>query len=177
MPIIPVPPDERRALGFGLLGYGFMGRAHSNALLTVRHMFWPSAVRPELVAIAGRSQERVVEAARRYGYASYTTDWHDLVDDKRVVVFDNVATDAAHVEPTLAAISRGKHVVCEKPLASNAADALRLYEAATRGRGETPGLLQLPVLPCGAPGLGAGPRRRGGRAVPGALSLLPAVAH
>ena len=131
MPTIPAPRDERRALGFGLLGYGFMGKAHSNALHTIPYIFWPSYVRPELVAIAGRSQVGVAEAATRYGYASYTTDWHDLVQDERVVVFDNVTTDAAHVEPTLAAIGRGKHVVCEKPLASNAADALRLYEAAT----------------------------------------------
>ena len=132
MPTIPAPRDERRALGFGLLGYGFMGKAHSNALHTIPYIFWPSYVRPELVSIAGRSQAGVAEAATRYGYASYTTDWHDLVEDERVVVFDNVATDAAHVEPTLAAIGRGKHVICEKPLASNAADALRLYEAATR---------------------------------------------
>jgi predicted dehydrogenase len=109
-----------------------MGRAHSNALHTIPYIFWPSEVRPELVAIAGRSQAGVAEAATRYGYASYTTDWHDLVEDERVAVFDNVAADAAHVEPTLAAIGRGKHVVCEKPLASNAADAARLYEAATR---------------------------------------------
>jgi predicted dehydrogenase len=132
MPITPTAPDERRAVGFGLLGYGFMGRAHSNALHTIRYMFWPSAARPELVAIAGRSPAGVAEAATRYGYASYTTDWHDLVSDPRVEVFDNVTTDAAHVEPTLAAIAAGKHVICEKPLASNAADALRLYEAATR---------------------------------------------
>ena len=131
MPTIPSPRDERRALGFGLLGYGFMGRAHSNALHTIPHTFWPSDVRPELVAIAGRSQERVAEAARRYGYASYTTDWHDLVSDPAVDVFDNVTIDAAHVEPTLAAIAAGKHVICEKPLASTAAGSARLYEAAT----------------------------------------------
>ncbi len=132
MPTTPAPRDERRALGFGLLGYGFMGKAHSNALRTIGYMFWPSAARPELVAIAGRTQAGVAEAATRYGYASYTTDWHDLVSDPRVEVFDNVSTDAAHVGPTLAAIAAGKHVICEKPLATNAADALRLYEAATR---------------------------------------------
>lgn len=130
MPITPAPPDERPALGFGLLGYGFMGRAHSHSLLSVRHMFWPSAARPELVSIAGRTQAAVAEAATRYGYASYTTDWHDLVSDPAVDVFDNVTIDAAHVEPTLAAIAAGKHVICEKPLAANAPDALRLYQAA-----------------------------------------------
>jgi predicted dehydrogenase len=130
MPLTPAERDERRTLGFGLLGYGFMGKAHSNALRTIPYIFWPSPARPELVAIAGRSEPNVREAATRYGFRAFTTDWHDLLDDDGVEVFDNVAADAAHVEPTLAAISRGKHVVCEKPLASNAADASRLYEAA-----------------------------------------------
>ena len=128
----PAPRDERQPLGFGLLGHGFMGKAHSNALRTIPYIFWPSKARPELVAIAGRNEAGVREAATRYGYASYTTDWHDLVEDGRIDVLDNVAADAAHVEPTLAAIEHGKHVVCEKPLASSAADALRLYQAAVQ---------------------------------------------
>jgi predicted dehydrogenase len=130
MTLAPAPADERRPMGFGLLGYGFMGKAHSNALRTIPYIFWPSTARPELVAIAGRTEAGVREAATRYGYASYTNDWHDLLADDSVEVFDNVGADAAHVEPTLAAIAAGKHVVCEKPLASNAADARRLYEAA-----------------------------------------------
>jgi predicted dehydrogenase len=130
MALTETPRDDRPPLGFGLLGYGFMGKAHSNALRTIPYIFWPSRVRPELVAIAGRTEAGVREAATRYGYATYTTDWRDLAADERVDVFDNVAGDAAHVEPTLAAIKAGKHVVCEKPLASSAADAARLYAAA-----------------------------------------------
>ncbi|MEV0291610.1 Gfo/Idh/MocA family oxidoreductase [Kribbella sp. NPDC050820] len=130
MALTAAPADERRAIGFGLLGYGFMGKAHSNALHKIPYIFWPSAARPELVAIAGRTEAGVREAATRYGYQSYTTDWHDLLADERVDVFDNVGADTAHVEPTLAAIAAGKHVVCEKPLAATAADALRLYQAA-----------------------------------------------
>ncbi len=124
------PSDDRRRLGIGLLGYGFMGKAHSNAYRTIPYIFWPSAYRPELVAVAGRTEAVVREAATRYGFAEYTTDWQDLVADERIDVFDNVGPDAAHVEPTLGAIEHGKHVVCEKPLASNAADARRLYDAA-----------------------------------------------
>ncbi len=130
MSLSAAPRDERRSVGFGLLGYGFMAKAHSHALLTLPHIHWPSAARPQLVAIGGRTEAAVREAATRYGYESWTTDWHDLVADPRVAVFDNVAADAAHVEPTLAAIAAGKHVVCEKPLASSAAEARRLYEAA-----------------------------------------------
>jgi predicted dehydrogenase len=130
MSLQQTPSDPRPPLGFGLLGYGFMGKAHSNALRTIPYMFAESPVRPTLVAIAGRTEERVREAATRYGYENYTTDIEALLGDERVDVFDNVAGDAAHVEPTLAALRAGKHVVCEKPLASTAGDAQRLYDAA-----------------------------------------------
>ena len=130
MTVVPAPADERRRLGVGLLGYGFMGKAHSNAWRTIPYIFWPSSARPELEAIAGRTESAVREAATRYGYRAYATDWQDVIADDRVEIFDNVGPDAVHVEPTLAAIEAGKHVVCEKPLASSAADALRLYEAA-----------------------------------------------
>jgi len=124
------PPDTREPIRFGLLGYGFMGKAHSNALRTIPYIFSPSAARPELTAICGRTERAVSEAATRYGYESYTTDWEELAADDRIDVFDNVTPDAWHVEPTLAAIEHGKHVIVEKPLANNAADAIRLWEAA-----------------------------------------------
>ncbi|MGO9657526.1 MAG: Gfo/Idh/MocA family protein [Acidimicrobiales bacterium] len=126
------PPDRRPTAGTGMLGYGFMGKAHSNALRTLSYIDWPGAVRPELVAIAGRNEERVADAAARFGFGGYYTDWRGLVEDERVTVFDNAAADDAHVEPTLAAIAAGKHVVCGKPLARHAADALHLWEAAER---------------------------------------------
>jgi predicted dehydrogenase len=115
-----------------MLGYGFMGKAHSNALRTMTYIDWPGVVRPELVAIAGRTEERVADAAVRYGFDGYYTDWHGLVEDERLSVFDNAAADTAHVEPTLAAIAAGKHVVCEKPLARSAADALAMWDAAEK---------------------------------------------
>jgi predicted dehydrogenase len=128
--VTTTPADARKPLRFGLLGYGFMGKAHSNALRTIPYIFWPSEARPELTAICGRTAPAVAEAATRYGYASYTTDWRELAADERVDVLDNVTPDASHVEPTLAAIEHGKHVIVEKPLANNAPDAIRLWEAA-----------------------------------------------
>lgn len=131
MTLTSAPSDDRQPVRFGLLGYGFMGRAHANALRTIPYIFWPSKARPELFAVSGRTEASVREAATRYGFGSWTTDWRDLVTDEHVDVFDNVGPDAEHVEPTLAAIEHGKHVVCEKPLAMSASDAQRLYEAAT----------------------------------------------
>lgn len=124
------PADERPTIRVGMLGYGFMGRAHTNALRTMPYIFWPGGARPELVAICGRTDPAVREAATRYGFAQYTTDWRALVTDPRISVFDNVAADDMHVEPTLEAIRAGKHVICEKPLALTAADAEELLAAA-----------------------------------------------
>lgn len=115
-----------------MLGYGFMGKAHSNALRTLTYIDWPGVLRPELVAVAGRDDERAADAAVRYGFDGYYTDWRGLVEDERITVFDNAAADSAHVEPTLSAIAAGKHVVCEKPLARSAADARRMWEAAEK---------------------------------------------
>ncbi|MDQ5832018.1 MAG: gfo/Idh/MocA family oxidoreductase, partial [Actinomycetota bacterium] len=76
-------------IGIGMLGYAFMGKAHSNAYKTLPYMAWPPPYVPKLVALAGRNEEAVAEAAQRYGFEGYVTDWHDLVGDERVQVFDN----------------------------------------------------------------------------------------
>src|SRR5436309_1940505 len=91
------PPDDRPKIGIGLLGYGFMGKTHTNALRTLPYVDWPGVAHPELIAIGGRTERLVREAATRYGYAGYYTDWHGLVEDEQVQVFDNVANDPAHV--------------------------------------------------------------------------------
>jgi predicted dehydrogenase len=107
-----------------------MGRAHSNGYRTAWYMFWPPAAEADLVAICGRNEDRVAEAAARYGFAGYYLDWHDLVADERIQLLDNSASHEAHAEPCIAAARAGKHVFCEKPLALNAADAKRMWRAA-----------------------------------------------
>src|SRR5258708_26313841 len=84
-------------------------------------MRYPSVVIPCLVAIAGRNEDAVREAARRYGYEKYYTDWHDLIKDPDVQLFDNGGPNDAHAEPCIAAAKAGKHILCEKPLARTAA--------------------------------------------------------
>lgn len=126
----PVRPADCPEIGVGMLGYRFMGKAHSNAYQRAPFFFWPPVARPRLVALCGRDEAAVAEAARRYGFEGYYLDWRALVDDPRIALFDNCASADAHAEPTLAAIATGKHVLCEKPLALRAADALAMWRAA-----------------------------------------------
>jgi predicted dehydrogenase len=119
--------DEVRPIGVGLLGYAFMGKAHSNAYKTLAYMTWPPPLLPQLVAIAGRSEEAVSEAARRYGFAEHVTDWRALVADDRIQLFDNSGPNDLHAEPTIAAAEAGKHVICEKPLGRDAGESYETW--------------------------------------------------
>ena len=116
-------------IGVGMLGYAFMGKAHSNAFKKIPYMMYPPAAIPTLAAIAGRNEEAVAEAARRYGYAGYYTDWRDMLADDRVQLFDNGGPNDAHAEPCIAAAEAGKHVFCEKPLARTAEEAKGMLDA------------------------------------------------
>src|SRR5689334_7141102 len=109
-----------KPIGIGMLGYAFMGKAHSNAYKTLAYMTWPPPLRPELVTIAGRNEEAVAEAARRYGFADYRTGWRAVAADPRVGLFDNAGTNNLHAEPTILAAEAGKHVICEQPLGRDA---------------------------------------------------------
>ena len=80
-------------IGVGMLGYAFMGKAHANAYKTLAYMTWPPPLMPQLVAIAGRNEAAVAEAARRYGFAEHVTDWRALVADERIGLFDNVGPE------------------------------------------------------------------------------------
>ena len=122
------------SVGVGMLGYSFMGKAHSNALKTLPYMIYPPPAMPELVAICGRDESAVAEAARRYGYARHYTDWRELIDDEQVQLFDNGGPNNAHAEPCIAAAVAGKHVICEKPLARDAEEAATML-AAVRAAG------------------------------------------
>jgi len=121
-------PDEIREIGVGMLGYAFMGKAHSNAYKTLAYMTWPPPLTPRLVAIGGRTEEAVAEAARRYGFEDAVTDWHDLVSDERIQLFDNSGPNNLHAEPTIAAAEAGKHVLCEKPLGRTADEAYETWQ-------------------------------------------------
>ena len=116
-------------IGIGILGYAFMGKAHSNAFKKIPYMMYPPVAIPKLVGIAGRNQEAVAEAARRYGYANAYTDWRDMLENDEIDVFDNGGPNNMHAEPCIAAAEAGKHVFSEKPLARTAAEAKTMLDA------------------------------------------------
>jgi predicted dehydrogenase len=115
-------------IGVGMLGYAFMGKAHTNGYKTLGYMTWPLPFVPKLVSIAGRNAKAVSAAAARYGFESWTTDWHQLVADPRVELFDNSGPNNLHAEPTIAAARNGKHVMCEKPLGRTADEAFDIWQ-------------------------------------------------
>jgi predicted dehydrogenase len=87
-------------------------------------------VRLQLATICGRNETVVRQRAIEFGFERHCTDWHAMADDPTIDLFDNCGPDPAHVEPTLAALQAGKHVICEKPLAVSLTDARRLRDAA-----------------------------------------------
>jgi predicted dehydrogenase len=119
-------------VGVGMLGYAFMGKAHSNAMKKIPYMIYPPPAIPRLVAIAGRDEEAVREAAKRYGYERFYTDWRALIRDDQVQLFDNGGPNDVHGEPCILAAQMGKHILCEKPMARDAREAGAMLEAANR---------------------------------------------
>ena len=85
---------------------------------------------PRLSPLAGATREQVNAAAQRYGYAKGVTDWHEIVEDPAIQIFDNCAPNRLHFEPTMAAIQAGKHIICEKPLGMDAAESKQMWQAA-----------------------------------------------
>ncbi len=129
-----VAQTDAPEIGVGMLGYAFMGKAHANALKKLPYMIYPPPAVPKLAAIAGRSEAKVREAARRYGFARAYTDWRAILDDPEVQVFDNAGPNDLHAEPNIAAAQAGKHVISEKPLGRNAEECKLMWEAVKKAR-------------------------------------------
>src|SRR6202162_577720 len=117
-----------KEIGGGMLGYAFMGKAHSNAYRKIQYMTWPPPLMPRLVAICGRDEAAVAEAARRDRYESYAADWGHAVRDDRIQLFNSGAPNNLHAAPTIAAAEAGKHVICEKPLGRTADESYEIWQ-------------------------------------------------
>ena len=117
-----------KPLNIGLVGYGFMGRTHSNAFLQAPRYF-PLPYRPMLKAVAARNRVRVETFAANWGYESAETDWRRLVERKDIDLIDIASPNDTHEEIAIAAAGAGKMVMCEKPLARSASEAEAMVSA------------------------------------------------
>ncbi len=125
--------DTKPDLGVGLVGYAFMGAAHSQAWRTAPH-FFDLPLHPAMTAVCGRDANGVAAAAARMGWDSFETDWRTLIDRDDVDVVDVCTPGDTHAEIAIAALDAGKHVLCEKPLANSVAEAELMTAAAERAR-------------------------------------------
>ncbi|MGH9541508.1 MAG: Gfo/Idh/MocA family protein [Terriglobales bacterium] len=116
-------------INIGMVGYAFMGKAHSNAWRQAPH-FFPAIPRPRLKAICGRTRPALERAAAQLGWESVETDWRRLLARKDIDVVDIVTPGDSHAEIAIAAAQAGKHVLCEKPLANSLAEAQAMVAAA-----------------------------------------------
>ncbi len=116
-------------LRIGLIGSGFMGKAHAFGYSTAARVF-DLPFEPELRTIADINDEAAAKAAAALGFMRATPDWRSLVGDRDIDVVNITAPNALHKEMALAAIAAGKHVYCENPLSPLAADAREMAEAA-----------------------------------------------
>jgi levoglucosan dehydrogenase len=121
-----------QTLNVGLIGAGFMGKAHSLAYAAMPMFFWPAPAIPHRKVIAEVGEGLAAEAARRYGYERSTGDWRRVIDDPSIDVVDIATPNDAHCEIAVAAAEAGKHVICEKPLARTVDEARRMLEAVQR---------------------------------------------
>jgi len=125
--------DELR---IGLIGQRFMGRAHSNALHQAAR-FFDLPRRPVAELACGRDAAALAAFAERWGWRRTTTRWLELVGDPEVDLVDVATPNDLHAGPAIAALEAGKHVICEKPLARDLAEARRMREAAERAAGRS----------------------------------------
>jgi predicted dehydrogenase len=117
-----------KPLNIGLIGYGFMGRTHSNAYRKVTN-FFQTEYRPVLKAACGRNAEQVKAFADTWGYESVETDWRKLVERKDIDAIDICTPNNTHREIALAAAKAGKMILCEKPLSMNTAEGEEMVRA------------------------------------------------
>lgn len=119
---------QKKKVRIGMIGYKFMGKAHSHAYRDVPFYF-DSSVEPVLQAICGRDEEGVKEAAHKMGWNSYETDWRKLIERDDIDLIDIVTPNNSHAEIAIAAAKAGKHVFCEKPLAMTLEEAQEMLKA------------------------------------------------
>ncbi|WP_106743622.1 Gfo/Idh/MocA family protein [Yoonia maritima] len=121
--------NSKPKIKVGLIGTGFMGKAHAFGFTNASRVFDLPVV-AELDTVADINEAEARNAARAFGFTNATTDWRDIINDPEIGIVSITAPNALHKEMSLAAIAAGKHVYCEKPLAPLAQDAREMADAA-----------------------------------------------
>ncbi len=122
-----------KPLNVGLIGYGFMGRAHSNAYLKVNH-FFDLPFRPVMKALCARDAARAKAFADKWGYESIETDWRKLIERKDIDIIDICTPNNLHHDIALAAAAAGKMILCEKPLSMDGPQGQKMVEAVEKAK-------------------------------------------
>lgn len=122
-----------KPLNIGMIGYGFMGRAHSNAYRKVNN-FFELKHRPVLKAACARDKEKIKTFADQWGYESIETDWRKLLERKDIDAVDICTPNNLHKEIAIAAAEAGKMILCEKPLAMNPAEGEEMVKAVEKAK-------------------------------------------
>jgi predicted dehydrogenase len=117
-----------KPLNVGLVGYGFMGRTHSNAYRKAPN-FFDLPYKPVLKTVCGLEADQAKAFAQQWGYESYTTNWKEVVEDEKIDVVDICVPNNVHAEIAIACAKAGKAICCEKPLALNVAQAQEMVDA------------------------------------------------
>ncbi len=123
-----------KTIGIGVVGFGWMGQAHSRSYRSIPAYYPEVGIRPQLVAVADTAPDRTALAVDNFGFARGTDDWRTLMDDDAIDVIDITAPNAMHQELAEAAAAAGKHIFCEKPVGIEP-DATAAIEAAARKAG------------------------------------------
>jgi predicted dehydrogenase len=129
----PEVSTDRQPLRVAMVGYAFMGAAHSQGWRNA-HRFFDLPATPELAVLCGRTASAAQDAATRLGWAEAVTDWSEVVGREDIDVVDICTPGDSHKDIALAALAAGKHVLCEKPLANDVAEAEEMVSAAARAR-------------------------------------------
>lgn len=118
-----------KSLNVGMIGGGFMAKAHSLAISGGVNMFFDDGIVLNRKMIAEVNEEMAKDAARRFGYEKYTTNWRTLVEDPDIDIVDIVTPNNLHMEMAIAAANAGKHIICEKPLGRNSNETKKILAA------------------------------------------------
>lgn len=128
---------EIKKINVGLIGAGFMAKAHSIAYAGMPMFFWPAPAIPVKKMIVDINEAAARDAKEKLAFESYSTDWHDIINNPDIQVVDICTPNNAHAEIAIAAANAGKHIICEKPLALTPEQAKEMYLAAEKNQVRT----------------------------------------